>query len=126
MPSSSCTPKGNSNITSTQALAECAELFLLPIHYVKTGAGVMRELFLLVNVLAQLFLRQADGFVPSQAFLDPALVPIGVGAGVDEELQFHLLKLAAAERKVTRIDLITERLADLRDTERFAGRGMTE
>ena len=39
-------------------------------------------------------------------------------SGLDEELQFHLLELAAAEREIARIDLVAERLADLRDAER--------
>src|SRR5205807_2358961 len=39
-------------------------------------------------------------------------------AGVAEELDLHLLELAAAEGVVPRVDLVAERLADLGDTER--------
>jgi hypothetical protein len=37
-----------------------------------------------------------------------------------EELDFHLLELARAEREVARRDLVAETLADLRDAERHA------
>ena len=88
-------------------------------HHVHAGAGVVGEFLLLVIVLTlSLRFRQADGLVPFQAFLDPVLVPVGVGAGLDEELQFHLLELAAAEGEIARVDLVAERFADLGDAER--------
>jgi hypothetical protein len=38
--------------------------------------------------------------------------------GLHEELHLHLLELARAEGEVARVDLVAERLADLRDAER--------
>ena len=40
-----------------------------------------------------------------------------VFAGLDEELELHLLELARAEQEVARRDLVAEALADLRDAE---------
>ena len=36
-----------------------------------------------------------------------------------KELDFHLLELARAEGVVARVDLVSERFADLGDTERY-------
>ena len=60
-----------------------------------------------------------------QRSLQPVLVPLLVGARLDEELHLHLLELARAEDEVARGDLVAEGLADLRDAERrlLAGRG---
>ena len=54
----------------------------------------------------------------SERSCDPVLVPLLVGAGLDEELHLHLLELAGAEDEVARRDLVAERLADLADAER--------
>src|SRR4029453_18641990 len=64
--------------------------------------------------------------LPLPALLYPRLVPLLVGPGLDEVLHLHLLELAGAEDEVARRDLVTERLADLRDTERrlFPRRGL--
>ncbi len=61
--------------------------------------------------------RDADGFVPGEAFLEPLFEPLGAGAGLDEELDFHLLEFARAEGEVARVDFVAEGLADLRDAE---------
>ena len=53
-----------------------------------------------------------------QRSCEPVLVPLLVGAGLDEELHLHLLELAGAEDEVARRDLVAEALADLRDAER--------
>src|SRR6202000_272916 len=53
--------------------------------------------------------------VPAVALVDPELVPLLVGAGLDEELHLHLLELAGAEDEVARRDLVAERLALLAD-----------
>ena len=87
-------------------------------HHVHAGAGVVGKLLFFVLVQAELVGRQADGFVPLQPFCDPGLVPVGVGAGLDEELQFHLLEFPAAEGEVARVNFVAKRLADLRDAER--------
>ena len=87
-------------------------------HDVDAGAGVVGEFLFFVLVHAKLVGRQTDGFIPLQPFRDPGLVPIGVGPGLDEELQFHLLEFAAAERKVTRVNFVAEGFADLRNAKR--------
>ena len=56
--------------------------------------------------------------IPGDAIRDPALVPLFVRAGHDEELDLHLLELAHAKDEVLRRDLVAIRLADLRDAER--------
>jgi len=87
-------------------------------HHIHARAGVVRQFFLPVFVHAELARRQADGLVPFQAFGDPRFVPVGVGAGLDEELQFHLLEFPAAEGEVARVDFVAERFADLGDAKR--------
>jgi hypothetical protein len=69
----------------------------------------------------------AEVDVPAGALVDPVLVPVLVGAGLDEELHLHLLELAGAEDEVARGDLVAEALADLGDAERrlLAGRTLT-
>ena len=52
------------------------------------------------------------------ALLQPVLVPLLVGAGLDEVLEFHHLELASAEDEVAGGDLVAEALAHLGDTER--------
>ena len=87
-------------------------------HDIHAGAGVVGKFFFLILVHAELVSRQADGFIPLQSFCDPGLVPVGIGPGLDEELQFHLLEFPAAERKVAGVNFIAERLADLRNAKR--------
>ncbi len=58
--------------------------------------------------------------MPLHAPLAPALEPLGVGAGLHEELHLHLLELAGPEDEVAGGDLVPERLADLGDAERNA------
>jgi len=53
--------------------------------------------------------------VPVPALFAPVLHPLGVLAGVDEKLHFHLLELARAEDEIARRDFVAERLADLRN-----------
>src|ERR1022692_1505088 len=53
-----------------------------------------------------------------RAWPGSTLVPLLVGARLDEEFHLHLLELAGAEDEVSRRDLVAERLADLADAER--------
>jgi len=79
---------------------------------------IVREL--LRRVFAQLQVLLADAEVvgpPVHAGLDPAVVPLLVAAGHDEELHLHLLELTVAEDEVARRDLVAERAADLGDAE---------
>src|SRR5437867_3577084 len=55
--------------------------------------------------------------VPPFANVSPILVPLHRLGRVAEELDLHLLELAAAEGVIPRIDLVAERLADLGDAE---------
>src|SRR5690606_16595723 len=85
---------------------------------VDRALGVVGELLLRVLVEAQVVLGDAEVGVPLEALVDPVLVPLLVGAGLDEELHLHLLELAGPEDEVARRDLVAERLADLADAER--------
>ena len=83
------------------------------------GAGrVVAELLLRVLEEAQVLRRDAEVGVPAHALVDPVLVPLGVLAGLDEELHLHLLELAGPEDEVAGRDLVAEALADLADAER--------
>ncbi len=79
---------------------------------------VVRELLLRVLEEAQVLGREPEVEVPVQPRLEPVLVPLLVGAGLDEELHLHLLELARAEDEVAGRDLVAEGLADLADAER--------
>ena len=86
--------------------------------------AVVRKLGLFV--LAQLDVRLSHAEREQEVFavVLPVGVPFEVGAGLAEELQLHLLKLARAEREVAGRDLVAKRFADLRDAERdLAARG---
>ena len=45
-------------------------------------------------------------------------MPLFIGPRFDEELEFHLFKLAGPENEVARRDLVAERLTDLGDPKR--------
>ena len=80
--------------------------------------GVVRQLLLRVLEVPQVVRGDAQVDVPAGALVDPVLVPLLVGAGLDEELHLHLLELPGAEDEVARGDLVPERLAHLADAER--------
>src|SRR5207248_3348992 len=106
---------------------------------INRGFGIVREILLFRPVEIQRAAIQADAFVPFDALLHPVTVPDfpapvglrrgkvrivrdsgnGTGSllhdfiGLDEELQFHLLKLARAESEIARIDFVAEGLAYL-------------
>jgi hypothetical protein len=109
---------------------------------VDAGAGVVGEVFRGLPVVFQ-HIAEADALVELRALVDPVAVPefpapvrLGlaqVGAlvpgsdlaaddfdgliGLDEELEFHLFELAAAEGEVLWRHLVAEGLADLADAE---------
>ena len=56
--------------------------------------------------------------MPLHAPLAPALEPFSIRSRLHEELHLHLLEFAGSEDEVARRDLISKRLADLRDSER--------
>src|SRR5256885_15684447 len=63
-------------------------------------------------------LADAVARVPAISLLDPVVEPVVGLARRDEVLHLHLLELARAEEEVAGRDLVAERLADPRDTER--------
>ena len=79
--------------------------------------GVVGQLFRLVVAQAQVLLAHVQADQPVAAEGAPVCKPVEVGAGLAEELQLHLLKLAGAESEVSGRDLVAEALADLRDAE---------
>ena len=97
------------------------------VHDIHGGLRVVRQF--VVRDVEELQVVAVDPlpFPPAQAFVHPALVPILVVAGGDEELELHLLELAHPEDEVARRDLVAERLADLCDAERkLAGGGVQD
>ena len=102
--------------------------FLVPqrgvvVHQVVGALGVVREVFFGHVQNLDLAARHALVFPPLQTLFQPVLVPLLVGAGHDEELDFHLLQLAHAENEVARRDLVAKRLANLGDAEGQAAAG---
>ncbi len=89
-------------------------------HELDVGGGVGVVSQLLVVVVAVFLVAQAQVLVPLQTHLAPIVEPLHLRAGAYEELHLHLLELAHAEYELTRHDLVAERLAYLRDTERDA------
>src|SRR5262249_42758485 len=76
---------------------------------------------------AQVLLADAKIEEPGLPGVDPVLEPLFIGAGLDEELQLHLLELAGPEDEVARCDLVPEGLADLADAERdLLARGLND
>src|SRR5690606_40412745 len=61
---------------------------------------VVRQLFLRMVVEPEVVALDAEVDVPVEASLHPVLLPLVVGAGLNEELHFHLLELARAEDEV--------------------------
>ena len=64
-----------------------------------------------------MIVAEAQGLVPLQADFLPLLEPLQLGAGLYEELHFHLLEFAHAEDELACHDFVTEGLTDLCNTE---------
>ena len=60
----------------------------------------------------------ADRLVELDALFEPVIGQLEPVLGAAEVLDLHLLELARTEGEVARVDLVAERLADLRDAER--------
>ena len=83
------------------------------------GRGrVMAQLVRVVLAQRQVVARESEFLPPVHALIAPELVPIARVVLVTEELDLHLLKLAAAIREVARRHLVAKRLARLPDAER--------
>src|SRR6266566_339072 len=63
-------------------------------------------------------LSDAVARVPAISLVDPVVEPVARLVRRNKVLHLHLLELARAKEEVAGCDLVTERLADLRDTER--------
>ena len=85
---------------------------------IDSALGVVAELLFGMLEEAHVLGVEAEVDVPVPTLLHPVLVPFLIGAGLDEELHLHLLKLAGAEDEVARRDLIAKALAGLADAER--------
>ena len=79
---------------------------------------VVAQLVLIMLTQSQPFAREPQIGVPLHPPVAPILVPFARCRRVAEELDFHLLELARAKRKIPRRDLVAKTLADLRDAER--------
>ena len=93
---------------------------VLDVARARAFLRVVREFVAVVLAEDEVLAREADLLPPREAPVAPPLVPLVRGVGADEELDLHLLELAAAEGEVARRDLVAEGLADLRDAERHA------
>src|SRR2546426_2402638 len=78
----------------------------------------MRELFGFLRALLQILRTDTILVIPGDALLDPTSMPLFIGAGHDEKLNFHLLEFANAKDKILRCDLVAVRLADLSNAKR--------
>ena len=79
--------------------------------------GVMGQLVRVVTPEAQVLGTDAVLRVPTEAFVEPRLQPLVVGARLHEVLDFHLLEFAGSEGEVARRNLVAEGLAYLGDAE---------
>ena len=78
----------------------------------------MGEFILRVGPRAQLFGVESDVVMELQTLFTPVLEPLLPLAGVTEELHFRLFEFSRSEREISRVDLVSKRLAHLRDPER--------
>ena len=77
---------------------------------------IERKLLFLVISYTHLSFFHAKRFQPINTELFPICKPLQIRIRLTEELKLHLLKLTCTECKVTRCDLVTERLSDLSNT----------
>ncbi len=80
--------------------------------------AVKAQLFFVMITVAHLILFQAKRAQPVKTELLPICKPFQICIRLTEEFQLHLLKFTGTEGEVTRCNLITERFADLTNTER--------
>ena len=84
---------------------------------VRGGLGVEGELLRLVIPEAQILILDVKAQQPVVAEVAPVLEPLQIGAGLAEELQFHLLKFPDAEDEVTGVISLRKLFAHLAHTE---------
>ena len=85
---------------------------------VRGGLGVEAKLLRIVVTQPQVLRLHIERIQPVTAEAAPVIEPLQIRAGLAEELQLHLLKLAHAEDELAGGDLVTERLAYLGHAER--------
>ena len=83
-----------------------------------SGLGVVRKLVGFVITHLQVRVGQAHRLPEFLALGEPEIAPHLGFVAMAEPFHFHLLKLARTENKVTRVDLVAEGFADLRNPER--------
>ena len=88
------------------------------LHFdVDRGLRVVGELLVLVDA-EEVILEFQLVLIIADPLRLPVLEELHALLAVAEEFHLHLREFAAAEREVARVDLVAERLADLRDAER--------
>ena len=105
-------------VGNTFKLTELTALETEAVLNVHGALGVVRKLLFGVFVEAQVIGVDPQVDIPSEAVVNPILVPLFVGSGLDEEFHLHLFELTGAEDEVSRSDLVTETLTNLANTER--------
>ena len=88
------------------------------IFDIRGAFGVVGQLVPVMLPQTEIFLAHAVARIPRKTLIDPALMPLLIGSRHDKEFDLHLFEFARAESEISRRDLIAERFADLRDTER--------
>ena len=83
---------------------------------IRSCVGIVSQLVVVVETV--FLVTQTEGFMPFETELFPMLEPFEFRSRANEELHLHLLELPHTEHELTSYDLVTERLTDLRNTER--------
>src|SRR6185312_4093237 len=82
------------------------------ILHVRTGRGIVGKLVLVVLAKMEILAAHAERDIPVVTPLAPVSIPVGRLVGAAEELDLHLLELAAAKREIARVDFVAECLAN--------------
>src|SRR5690606_23577735 len=85
---------------------------------VRAACRIMRKLRSVVLTKREVFRTDPEADVPLVASVAPIAIPMRRLLRPTEELDLHLLELAASEDEIARIDLVAKGLADLTDSER--------
>src|SRR5690606_32608158 len=85
---------------------------------IRTSLCVMSQFLLRVNVFTEHFARDTDAHKPIETSINPLTVQLRPEFvfRLDKVFDFHLLELTRTEDKITRSNLVTKCLTNLRDT----------